>query len=102
MNTLINNQRTISDTNTSFYLNQQDRAIAPIGYLTKSRYILNINQNLINQKWPKLLATMKPIIELIIDQPFEFDKGTSNFSNHPLFFFLIIVCDNIKTQNSFY
>ncbi len=49
----------------------------PSGYLTKSRYILLLSEQTIRDNWPKLSSRSIPIIESIINQPLEFDNGTS-------------------------
>ena len=49
----------------------------PNGYLTKSRYISLLSNQTIRDNWPRLSSKSAPIIESILNQPFEFDKGTS-------------------------
>jgi hypothetical protein len=50
----------------------------PPGHLTKSRYIPLVSEQTIRNNWPKLSQRATPIIESIVNQPFEFDNGTSN------------------------
>jgi len=49
----------------------------PPGYLTKSRYISLLSDQIIRDNWPKLSSRSTSIIESIINQPIEFDNGTS-------------------------
>lgn len=49
----------------------------PSGYLPKSRYISTLNEETIRKHWPKFSPS---IVESIVQQPFQFDKGTSRNS----------------------
>ena len=49
----------------------------PSEYLTKSRYILLLSEQVIRANWPQLPQRATPIIETILNQPIEFDSGTS-------------------------
>ncbi|CAF4275921.1 unnamed protein product, partial [Rotaria sp. Silwood2] len=49
----------------------------PFGYLTKSRYISFMSEKSIHDNWSKLSQRATPIIEAIINQPYEFDNGTN-------------------------
>ncbi len=49
----------------------------PPGYLTKSRYISLLSDQIIHDNWPKLSQRSTPVIDAIVNQPLEFDNGTS-------------------------
>lgn len=50
---------------------------SPDGYLTRSRFIPVLTHQTIRSHWPKLPDRATPIIDLIVQQPYEFDMGTS-------------------------
>ena len=47
------------------------------GYLTRSRFIPVLTDQTIRNHWPKLPERAQPIIDMIVEQPYEFDMGTS-------------------------
>jgi hypothetical protein len=57
--------------------NRRNKLSLPAGYLTKSRYISLLSDQTIRENWPKLSQRSIPVIESIVNQPLEFDNGTS-------------------------
>ncbi len=84
----------------------------PAGSLTKSRYISLLSDQIIRDNWPKLSSRSTPIIESIINQPIEFDNGTSKiklFSNLNFIFIykktkkiLIVLLNKMVLNNMHY
>ncbi len=66
-----------SETDNSKNRRNENKISLPQGYLTKSRYISLLSNQTIRDNWPKLSSRSTPIIESIINQPIEFDNGTS-------------------------
>jgi hypothetical protein len=66
-----------SETDNSENRRNGNKISLPPGYLTKSRYISFLSDQTIRNNWPKLSSRSIPIIESIVNQPLEFDNGTS-------------------------
>lgn len=57
--------------------NNIQRKNFPSGYLPKSRYISLTSEQIIRDNWPKLSSRATPIIDAILNQPYEFDNGSN-------------------------
>ncbi|CAF1215332.1 unnamed protein product [Rotaria sordida] len=55
----------------------ENKVSLPFEYLTKSRYISFISEQSIRDNWSKLSQRVQSIIEVIINQPYQFDNGTN-------------------------
>ncbi len=62
----------------------------PAGYLTKSRYISLLSEQTIRDHWPKLSQRSTSIIDAMVNQPLEFDHGTSKTTRLKIFIYLFI------------
>ena len=66
-----------ADSHRSPSRNDAKKPSSPDGYLTRSRFIPVLTDQSIRQHWPKLPERASSIIEMIVQQPYEFDMGTS-------------------------
>ncbi|CAF0712063.1 unnamed protein product [Adineta steineri] len=62
--------------NSNHRKSNENKVSLPTGSLTKSRYISFISEQTIRDNWPKLSQRARPIIEEIVNKPYEFDNGT--------------------------
>lgn len=70
--------------------NRRNPMSLPRGYLTKSRYISFLSDQTIRENWPKLAQRSSALIDAIVNQPLEFDRGTSDFFHSLRMSFILI------------